>query len=152
MDTIEALNVISEDKNTIVYLAGGINKLSDSDAMDWREEFKERAAGLPLTILDPMRRDYRGREHNYGVAEEITRNDQIDVVVADVLVVNGNNMNRPTWGTAMEVQMAFSFHKFIITICDEELPSPWLPERSSVMVKSVEEAVRVLEENIGVGL
>jgi hypothetical protein len=44
-----------------IYLCGGINKLSDSEATDWREAAKARLSGR-YTFLDPMRRDYRVRE------------------------------------------------------------------------------------------
>ena len=44
-----------------LYLCGGINGLSDSDCTDWRE-FCKKQLEHTHKILDPMRRDYRGRE------------------------------------------------------------------------------------------
>ena len=44
-----------------VYLCGGINGLSDEDCTDWREATKAELYNH-FNFLDPMRRDYRGRE------------------------------------------------------------------------------------------
>jgi hypothetical protein len=44
-----------------IYLCGGINKLSDSEAKDWREAAKSELSGT-YKLLDPMRRDYRGQK------------------------------------------------------------------------------------------
>ena len=43
-----------------IYLCGGINKLSDSEATDWRQAAKD-VLGRKYLFLDPMSRDYRGR-------------------------------------------------------------------------------------------
>ena len=43
-----------------VYLCGGINGLTDGECNDWRTMAKEQIKGHEF--LDPMRRDYRGRE------------------------------------------------------------------------------------------
>jgi hypothetical protein len=44
------------------YLCGGINELSDSACCDWRAVAKSL---LRTETLDPMRRDYRGREGDF---------------------------------------------------------------------------------------
>jgi len=41
-----------------IYLAGGINGLSDQECREWREKAKGLLPGH--AILDPMDRDYRG--------------------------------------------------------------------------------------------
>lgn len=46
----------------IIYLAGPINGCTDAQANDWRTEAKRIAAERGHTCLDPMARDYRGRE------------------------------------------------------------------------------------------
>lgn len=65
-----------------VYLCGPINGCTDQECKDWREAVKAR---LPET-LDPMRRDYRGKEtESY---REIVELDKRDVEAAGVILVN----------------------------------------------------------------
>jgi hypothetical protein len=80
------------------YLCGGINGLSDADCRDWRELAKSL---LKTDTLDPMRRDYRGREDES--VSEIVIGDLADIDASDVVLVNAT---RPSWGTAMEALYA----------------------------------------------
>lgn len=82
------------------YLCGGINGLSDADCRDWREHAK---AMLKTETLDPMRRDYRGREDES--VSEIVIGDLADINQSDFVLVNAT---RPSWGTAMEAFYAAS--------------------------------------------
>jgi len=63
------------------YLAGPINGRSDVDARAWRAEAVALLAALdPGTpTLDPMVRDFRGRETEAGVAAEIVQGDKADI-------------------------------------------------------------------------
>lgn len=89
-----------------VYLCGGINGLSDSDCNDWRDYAREH---LVHETVDPMRRDYRGREaENY---KEIVTLDLQDINECEVVLVNAT---RPSWGTAMEVFYAFRENKRVV--------------------------------------
>jgi nucleoside 2-deoxyribosyltransferase len=83
-----------------IYLAGGINGLSDSDCKDWREYVKQQFP--KATLIDPMRRDYRGREDE--CYEEIIDGDKRDIDHADIILVNAS---KPSWGTAMEIMYAY---------------------------------------------
>lgn len=74
----------------MVYLCGGINGLSDADCRDWREVAKHR---LRAETLDPMRRDYRGREDES--VDEIVAGDLEDIRASDFVLVNAT---RPSWG------------------------------------------------------
>lgn len=123
--------------NTI-YLCGGINKLSDSDAKDWREETRSKLGGY-YHFLDPMRRDYRGREVEN--LDELVNGDLIDIVNSDMLLVNAV---RPSWGTAMEVFFAHSLGRMIVTVCPDERPSPWLVKHSTIIMKSFTDAFNYL--------
>jgi hypothetical protein len=125
-----------------VYLCGGINALSDSDAKDWREAAKVALAGKVL-FLDPMRRDYRGRENEPGIPEEIVCGDKLDIEISEIVLVNAN---KPSWGTGMELFMAHGLGKYIVTVCDSPKPSPWLVHHSSVICKSFAEAFQLVEE------
>lgn len=94
-----------------VYLCGGINGLSDSACKDWRETAK--AALADYRILDPMRRDYRGREDES--VTEIIGGDKDDIDQSGVLLVNAT---RPSWGTAMEIMYAFPQGKRIVAFLE----------------------------------
>lgn len=78
-------------KTLIAYLCGPINGCTDAECNDWRSRVKEL---WPGDTLDPMRRDYRGREtESY---REIVELDKIDVMRSDVLIVS---YDKPSVGT-----------------------------------------------------
>jgi nucleoside 2-deoxyribosyltransferase len=122
-----------------IYLCGGINKLSDADAMDWREAAKKELTGS-YDFLDPMRRDYRGREAES--VREIITGDMEDIRQSDIILVNAV---RPSWGTGMELYMAHGWGKKVITVCPDDRPSPWLVGHSHKLVKTFAEAFAVLK-------
>ena len=63
------------------YLCGGINGLSDSEAMDWREQAK---LDIPeIEWVDPMARDYRGKESEN--VREIVESDLADIASCDIV-------------------------------------------------------------------
>lgn len=124
-----------------VYLCGGINGMSDDAAKNWREEAKSMlepkflAPEEPvIECLDPMRRDYRGKEDDS--VEEIYRGDLEDIVNSDLLLVNAS---RPSWGTAMEMVYARMMGKPVIVIITNGPISPWLRKHSTSIVSSVYE-------------
>lgn len=124
----------------IVYLAGGINGLSDADARDWREHAK---ANLNTDTLDPMRRDYRGRELDDGIAAEIVAGDLADINASDLMFAS---CVRPSWGTAMEVFYASYVRKIpVVAVVPEGAPSPWLLEHAMVY-RSFEEAIGYIND------
>lgn len=101
-----------------VYLCGGINGLTDAAAKNWR---KEATARLDCRILDPMRRDYRGKEALH--VNDIVHGDFEDIALADVILVNAS---RPSWGTAMEIYHASLLGKRVVAFGAGDNPSPWL--------------------------
>src|SRR5262249_50278719 len=81
-----------------VYLCGPINGCTDAEAKDWRNAVKRHFPDA----LDPMRRDYRGKEaESY---REIVELDKRDVEAADVILVN---YDKPSVGTSMEILWAW---------------------------------------------
>lgn len=125
-----------------VYLCGGINGLSDTDCRDWREHVKVRLAcpTCAWTDLDPMRRDYRGREDK--CVRQIVWRDLWDILRSRALIVN---CVRASWGTAMEIVYAFILRKRIICVVPVGASiSPWLRFHSSVIVPTFDAAVDVL--------
>jgi hypothetical protein len=96
--------------------------------MDWRAEAKERLSDC-YKFLDPMRRDYRGRELEPGIAEEIVGNDLQDIYSSDVIFAY---CFKPCVGTSMEIYHSFEMlHKDVIVVCPHPM-SPWLKRFSSV--------------------
>ena len=101
------------------YLCGGINGLSDADCRDWRESVK---SVLVTDTLDPMRRDYRGREDES--VRDIVEGDIRDIRQSQFVLAN---VIRPSWGTAMEIYYAWSIHVPVIAWSgDAARISPWL--------------------------
>lgn len=119
----------------MLYLCGAINGCSDSEAMGWRETVKRELAGT-YQFLDPMRRDYRGREDE-SVAE-IVAGDIADIDASDVILVAAD---RPSWGTAMECFYAFRSNKRVVVVCGGPRVSPWLRYHSTKLVATLAEAV-----------
>lgn len=120
----------------IVYLCGPINGCTDEECNDWREYVKQR---LPNTI-DPMRRDYRGREAE--AYREIVELDKIDVAQSDVLLVN---YDKPSVGTSMEVLWAWERGKMVVVMCRPDTSiSPWLRYHAHNIVHSLDEAISFL--------
>lgn len=102
-----------------IYLCGGINGLSDFECRDWRCHAKDLLS--KYETLDPMRRDYRGKE--LTAFEEIVEGDVHDIDSSDAVLVNAS---RPSWGTAMEVRIAYELRKFIVAFGACDKLSPWL--------------------------
>lgn len=120
------------------YLCGGINGLSDADCRDWREVAKSL---LKTETLDPMRRDYRGREDDS--VKEIVIGDLADINQSDYVLVNAT---RPSWGTAMELFYAASKCKTVIAWVNPGPVSPWLRYFSHEIHESLEGAIATINE------
>lgn len=130
-----------------VYLGGPINGCTDEEAHGWRDELKPLLEEMGHEWVDPMRRDYRGREMEPGVAAEIVRGDLLDIETCDAYIFN---CPRPSYGTAMEIAYAaryrFFNRKLIVVLPDDgREPSPWLVFHSDVIVRgSAREALKHL--------
>lgn len=120
-----------------VYLCGGINGLSDAECKDWREEAKAALIG-EFIVLDPMRRDYRGKEAES--VDAIVNLDLFDINASNIMLVN---VARPSWGTAMEIVYARKdiHRKLVIGFNRPEHPSPWLVYHCDKLFPTLAEAV-----------
>jgi nucleoside 2-deoxyribosyltransferase len=120
-----------------VYLCGPINGCTDAEAKDWREYVKSQLADT----LDPMRRDYRGREDQ--CVNDIVELDKIDVTNSDVLLVN---YDKPSVGTSMEVLYAFERGKLVVVVAKPDASiSPWLRYHSHKIAHSFAEAIAFIK-------
>lgn len=124
------------------YLAGPINGCTDDEAQNWRDVVKHSLGDA--ACIDPMRRDYRGREDE--CVDEIVRGDLADIAEASVIIAN---CWQPSFGTAMELWHAyrggklFAGHTPIVTITPPGKPvSPWLRYVSSSVVHNLDDAIR----------
>lgn len=123
-----------------VYLCGPINGRTDADCNDWRA-FAKAALG-PENCLDPMDRDYRGRELEPGIAKTIVEQDKNDIQACTDLLVY---FDKPSVGTAMEVFYAWQ-HQRPVTIVNVsgKPPSPWLHYHSCLIVPSLPDAIAAI--------
>lgn len=120
-----------------IYLCGPINNCTDSECSDWRELVKT----WEFKTLDPMRRDYRGREQD--CVKEIVELDKIDIVNSDIILVN---YDKPSVGTSMEILYAFERGKLIIIVSDKNtIISPWMKYHSQFIVNSFSEAKELIQ-------
>lgn len=117
-----------------LYLCGPINGCTDAACKDWRMIVK---ALWPGETIDPMRRDYRGKEAKEF--REIVELDKIDVARSDCIIVN---YDKPSVGTSMEGLFAWTIGKPIVVVCTPDtVISPWLRYHSHAIVNSFTAAV-----------
>lgn len=122
---------------TTLYLCGPINGRTDDDCQNWRAA---ATAAWPGPVLDPMRRDYRGRELEPGIAAEIVAGDIEDIKASDVILVF---FDKPSVGTSMEVFYAkHVLGKKVVVIDAGDKPlSPWMLHHADHVVRGMGEAL-----------
>lgn len=121
-----------------IYLAGPIFGCTDEECRGWREDIKGR---LPAhEYLDPMDRDYRGRQDEHF--EEIVRQDLKAIRSSQVVVAYAA---RPSWGTAMELWDAMESGLCVVAIVPEGPINPWLRFVATEIVSSMDEAVETIK-------
>jgi nucleoside 2-deoxyribosyltransferase len=120
-----------------VYLAGPIFGCTDDEAINWRDVVKNKLGADKC--IDPMRRDYRGRETNN--AQAIVESDKRDICEADIVLANCWQVS---WGTAMEILYAYSLGKPVIAILPLTVgASPWISYHTTI-VRSLDAAIHYL--------
>lgn len=120
-----------------IYLCGPINGRTTEHATNWREAAKKLWDGR---CLDPMRRDYRGRELEPGIAAEIVAGDIEDIQQSDAILVY---FDQPSVGTSMEVFYAkHVLGKPVVVINASDKPlSPWLIHHSDATTRHLSVAL-----------
>lgn len=123
---------------TTIYLCGAINGKTDEQCKAWREQAKRL---LPdFNILDPMRRDYRGRENVF--AHEIIEADKDDIDMSEGLLVY---FESPSFGTAMEIYYAYNQGLQVVAVNASGVPhSPWVEVHSHAIVTDLAEGCETL--------
>jgi nucleoside 2-deoxyribosyltransferase len=120
-----------------VYLAGPIFQQSDDICKDWRSQFKTCQM---FDWLDPMRRDYRGRED--AAFAEIVEGDKDDIDGCQAVVAK---VNPPSAGTSMEILWAWLNHTPVIAITEGRV-SPWVRYHATDICASEDAALQRLKE------
>lgn len=126
-----------------IYLAGPIDHCSDREANDWRTTVK-RYLGADK-CLDPMRRDYRGREHLWI---EIVEQDLGDILDADMVLAN---LWKPGTGTPMEIFYASAvLHKPVAVVVPSLVPfvSPWLKYYATEVYDNLDDVFKDIETGV----
>lgn len=124
-----------------IYLAGPINGCTDAQANDWRTEAKRIAAARGHTCLDPMARDYRGKEME--VVDDIVLGDKADIQSCGGVLLY---FERPSVGTAQEELFAWErgIPVAVVNVSGKP-PSPWLVYHAAAMTKTIEDGIAALE-------
>lgn len=132
-------------RNFKIALEGPINGCSDSDGQDWRksdsdcQDWRKKAIDVLGEYYDfhnPMDLDCRGKEKE--MEQALVDFDTAGIAASDVVLAMAE---KPTWGTAMGIQMAWAMHKHIVVICPSDNHSPWLKNRATIMFKNLDDAV-----------
>lgn len=120
-----------------VYLAGPIFQQTDATCNDWRAKFKECKL---FDWLDPMKRDFRGREDS--AFAEIVEGDKEDIDQCSALVAK---VNPPSAGTSMEILWAWLNRTPVIAITEGRV-SPWVRYHATDICANEETALQKLKE------
>lgn len=128
-------------KPPTVYLAGPINGCTDDEANGWRESFMTR---LPTYgFLDPMERDYRGREDE--CINEIVELDKSDINDCDIFLAYHWKSSD---GTSMEIHYAWELRQkqsesplVLVVIPEGQRISPWVRYHSDKIIPTLEDGV-----------
>lgn len=131
--------------NTI-YLAGAIFAQEDKDCKDWRKLAKLYLKDRGFEFLDPMQRDYRGRQEQF--IDEICHWDIAEIDQSDILLVNSII---PSFGTGMEVFYAKVLRrKKVYSFVDlVTKTSPWIHKYSDKVFPTLPEALLHINETYG---
>ncbi len=142
-----------------VYLAGGIQGLSDADCKDWRQDIIDKYTYNKhdvkvFNFLDPMRRDYRKYESsisktedsfNAEIDKEIVEFDKIDITQSDAVLFK---FDKPSVGTAQENLYALMNGKLNVVWVPNPatIISPWMKYHSHKFVSSPDEGIKYIRD------
>ena len=150
-----------------VYLAGPINNCNDEEAYGWRRDLKITFSNLGIGCIDPLDRDFRGKEVlNY---RDIVENDLEAIRKSDCLLAYLWKHDQPYFGTAMEIMYAHmidipvvSVMPFPTNLKGEKLLAeaggknytfhPWIQYNSNLVVNKLEDAVEHIDYCVKYGV
>ena len=110
----------------------------------YAEEYRRRATELceaaGWEVVDPMRRDFRGRTE--GHETEIVEGDLEEIRSCDAVLAA---FTAPDEGTAMEAWYAHSAGKRVVAYTGGTPPHPWTTYVAEGVFTALEDAVAALE-------
>ncbi len=142
----------------MIYLAGPIRGLSYRGATDWRNEIADTLFAMGHLPVDPMRgKDFLRRkmvitgayeDHPLASAKGIYGRDLFDVDSCDILFANLLGTKEVSIGTVMEIQRGHDRGRYVLVIMEEGNihDHPFVQEAASLVVGSLEDALRVVEK------
>ncbi len=145
-DKVKAIAIVCEmtedgdedGRETVVYLCGPIFGKTDSECRDWRNLAKGQL-GRVAHIHDPMDNDIRGHENDIR-GDMVVLDDKRKIMSSDILLVYPGCEG--SWGTAMEVHLAYSLHKYIVGVGSPAHVSPWYRYHCNIMGITLKDARR----------
>lgn len=126
-------------KTRLVYLAGAIYEMDDT-CVRWRKGASLLLRKKNIMSISPTDADYRGQESITGIAKQVVERDKRDIVACDTILAK---CDMPSYGTAMEIQFAWSLHKQIIVVTSSM--SPWIRYHANYVFPTVEAAINAME-------
>ena len=103
------------------YCAGGIMNCDSQQANEWRDYVISKLGAA--WCLNPMRRDYRGKELEN--IKSIVELDKKDIDDAQIVLVNYDSV-RGGWGTCMETHYSWDRRKLVVLVAGADtVVSPW---------------------------
>jgi hypothetical protein len=131
-----------------VYLCGRIAGRFSVDCRCWREEAKRRLGSM-LT-LDPIARDYGGREWEPSIAREIVENDKKDIEQCGYLLVM---FDKPSVEIALNIMYAYerAVPVYVVDASDKPLP-PWMIYHATRICSTLAEACEAILAEEAAGL
>lgn len=125
-----------------IYLCGPIQNRTTEDCTVWRNWATQM---WPGETLDPLRRDYRGREHEN--IPQLVNEDLLDIDNSDGLLVY---YDKPSVGSSMEVFYAHHVLKKPVVVWNnsDHVLSPWLLHHADHVTKRKYDALLTLHHLI----
>jgi nucleoside 2-deoxyribosyltransferase len=142
-----------------IYLAGPINGLSFNDAVNWREEAREKLASYGIAAYSPMRsKDFLAANgvmrstvdqynHPLSTSKGIMARDHNDCVTADAILVNYSGFDKASLGTAMELAWAFAKHIPVVAVGERNninIDHPMMWEAINFRVDTLAEGIELI--------
>ncbi len=128
-------------KASLVYLCGPIHGMGDQDCRHWRQKASELLRAKNIMTIDPMSNDCRGREGKFE--RKLVETDKRWVSTCDTLLAN---CWTPSYGTAMEIFLAWQQHKQVIVVTGST--SPWLSYHANRVHRTIEDAIDWIEPRV----
>lgn len=123
-----------------IYLAGNI-KDNEKEAESWRRKLKAQFPFNLILFIDPLERNRINKSFkiDFYRPNEIVRLDKQDILNSDIVLAK---VDKPTFGTAMEICFAYENKIPVILVSKIEDMSPWLKYHVDKIFEKESDAVK----------